>query len=209
MLPKRKEAEKELILAGKLNPGPWEEHARNVGKAAEYIASRCSNLDSNKAYILGILHDIGRRIGIVSIKHVIAGYEYAIEKGWDEVSRICMTHSYPIQDITTDIGKLDVSEMEYNRIDNFLKTTSYDDYDKLIILCDALALAQGFCLLEKRFIDTTRRYGVFPFTVDRWNATFEIKEYFEKQMSCSIYDVLPNVKETTFIDTPLWKPSNK
>lgn len=35
-----------------------------------------------------------------------------------------------------------------------------------------------------------RRYGTFSFTVERWNATFEIKEYFEQQMNCSIYDIL-------------------
>ena len=32
-----------------------------------------------------------------------------------------------------------------------------------------------------------------------------MKEYFEQQMNCSIYDILPNVKETTFIDVPLLK----
>ena len=58
-------------------------------------------------------------------------------------------------------------------------------------------------MLEKRFVNTTRRYGVFTFTVERWNATFEMKEYFEQQMGCSIYDVLPNIKETTFKDTLL------
>ena len=99
-----------------------------------------------------------------------------------------------------EIGKFDITEEEYNTIDQFLKSVTYDEYDKLIILCDSLATAHGFCLLEKRFVDTTRRYGIFPFTVDRWNAIIEIKEYFEKQIGCSVYDVLPNVKETTFID---------
>lgn len=200
MIPTRKQAEEELKLAGQLNPGLWEEHARNVGRAAEEITKHCKGIDSDKAYVLGCLHDIGRRVGIVGVKHIIAGYDYAIEKGWDEVARVCLTHSYPVQNITTEIGKFDITKEEYNRIDQFLKSVTYDEYDKLIILCDSLATAQGFCILEKRFVDTTRRYGVFPFTVDRWNATIEIKEYFEKQMGCSVYDVLPNVKETTFID---------
>jgi hypothetical protein len=47
---------------------------------------------------------------------------------------------------------------------------------------------------------------VDEYTVPRWNAVFQMKEYFEEKMGCSIYDVLPYVKETTFIDTPLWKP---
>ena len=78
-----------------------------------------------------------------------------------------------------------------------------------MIVCDSIADAEGFCMLEKRFVNTTRRYGIFPFTVERWNVTYEMKEYFEQQMNGSIYNILPNVKETTFIDVPLWKPPVK
>lgn len=36
----------------------------------------------------------------------------------------------------------------------------------------ALADVQGCRILEKRFVDTTRRYGAYPFTVARWNSTY-------------------------------------
>ncbi|MGL6173683.1 MAG: HDOD domain-containing protein, partial [Cellulosilyticaceae bacterium] len=79
----RIEAEQELKLAGQLNPGPWVEHSFNVGKAARNIAERCEKLDPEKAYIMGILHDIGRRVGVVSIpRHVYEGYQYTNSKGW-------------------------------------------------------------------------------------------------------------------------------
>lgn len=56
-------------------------------------------MDSEKAYVVGLLHDIGRRVGIVNIpKHVYEGYMYCMEKGWDEAARICMTHSYPMME---------------------------------------------------------------------------------------------------------------
>lgn len=43
----------------------------NVGIAARNIASKISGMDADKAYIVGMLHDIGRRVGIVNIpKHV-------------------------------------------------------------------------------------------------------------------------------------------
>jgi len=99
-----------------------------------------------------------------------------------------------------------MSEEESEFVRKYLNDITYDDYDKLLIVCDSLADSQGFCMLEKRFVNTTRRYGIFSFTVERWNTTFEMKEYFEQQMSCSIYDILPSIKETTFIDAPLWKP---
>ncbi len=207
MLPSIQEAEEALVIAGERNPGPWIEHSRNVGMAAKAIAEKCSSMDSNKAYIVGLLHDIGRRIGIVSIKHIIAGYDFSMKKGWDEVARICMTHSYPIQDDSKEIGHSDITEEERSRIRLFLNQVTYDRYDKLIILCDSLATAKGCCLLEKRFVDTTRRYGVFPFTIERWNATFAIKAEFETMMGCSLYDVLPDVKETTFLQEEIWVPT--
>jgi Predicted HD superfamily hydrolase len=206
MFPDRRMAEKELEIAGELNQGPWIEHSINVGLAAQMIAEKCKNLNPDKAYVLGLLHDIGRRYGVSARRHSIDGYRFMMEKGWDEVGRICVTHSYPVPDFDKEIGKNDMSDKERDFVRKYLNNITYDDYDKLLIVCDSLADAQGFCILEKRLVNTTRRYGTFPFTVERWNATFEMKEYFEHKMNCSIYDVLPNVKETTLIDAPLWKP---
>lgn len=204
MFPNREIAEKELEIAGQLNKGPWIQHSINVGLAAQIIAEKCRNINPDKAYVLGLLHDIGRRYGISAGKHVIDGYKFMMEKGWDEVARICLTHSFPIPDFDKQIGKNDMSEEESKFVRKYINDISYNDYDRLLILCDSLADAQGFCMLEKRFVDTTRRYGIFPFTLERWNATFEIKEYFEEQINCSIYDILPNIKESTFIDGRTW-----
>lgn len=41
------------------------------------------------------------------------------------------------------------------------------------------------------------RYGVHPYTVERWRAVFEIKAHFEKLMGCSIYDVLPGAAKNS------------
>jgi hypothetical protein len=53
--PSKEIAEKELQIAGRLNPGPWVEHSQNTGVACRSIAQRCLNLDADKAYILGIV----------------------------------------------------------------------------------------------------------------------------------------------------------
>ncbi|MEG0873651.1 MAG: HD domain-containing protein [Romboutsia sp.] len=203
MYPSIEMAKKELEIAGYLNPGPWIDHSINVALAAQMIAEKCSNLNSDKAYVLGLLHDIGRRYGVTAGRHVIDGYKFMIEKGWNDIGRICLTHSFPVHDFEKNIGKNDMSFEESEFVRKYINDITYDDYDRLIIMCDSLADAQGFCILEKRFVNTTRRYGAFPCTVERWNATFEIKEYFEQQINCSIYDILPNVKETTLIELPL------
>ena len=197
MCPNIDNAITELELAGQLNPGPWTNHSYNVANAAKIIAEN-SGMDSEKAFVCGLLHDIGRRTGIAAVRHIIDGYDYAVSKGWDEVARVCLTHSFPVKDIEADIGKKDISQEQYAFIKAYLNGLEYDDYDKLIILCDALADANGFCILEKRFIDTTRRYGIYPFSIDRWNKTYEYKEHFEKIIGKSLYSLLPDIEKCIY-----------
>ncbi|MDD3206254.1 MAG: HDOD domain-containing protein [Lachnospiraceae bacterium] len=191
-------AEIELEHAGILNPGQWIDHSRFVALACKNIALQCSDLSPEKAYCFGLLHDIGRYAGVTSEKHLIDGYRFCMKRGWEKAAQICISHAFMIQDIKTSIGTFDVSEDEYQFMDNFLKNIVYDDYDRLVQLCDALALPSGFCLLEKRFVDVAIRYGTPPVTVERWKKIIEIKEQFEKKINGSIYELLPGVIENSF-----------
>lgn len=193
-----KTAEKELEWAGRLNPGRWIEHSRFVALACKNIAAQCEDLSSDRAYCYGLLHDIGRYAGVTSEKHLIDGYRFCMERGWEKAAQICITHAFMIQDIKTSIGTFDMSEEDYRFMEGFIRGAAYDDYDRLVQLCDALALPTGFCLLEKRFVDVALRYGAPPFTVDRWRKTLEIKEMFERKIGGSIYKLLPGVIENSF-----------
>lgn len=192
--------EAKIILedSSKLNPGPWIEHSLNVGMAAELIAEYDIELDKNTALVLGMLHDIGRRYGITSMRHSIDGYKFAIERGYNLLARICITHSFPLKNINAVFGKWDCSDEEFKFVKDYLDDTHFSAYDKLIQLCDALALPTGYCLMEKRMLDVAIRHGVNKYTIEKWKATFEIKRYFEERIGRSIYSILPNVKENTF-----------
>jgi len=63
MLPTKEKAEEILKEAENCNPGPWGNHSRAAAHCAERIAFYCDDMDSNRAYILGLLHDIGRKFG--------------------------------------------------------------------------------------------------------------------------------------------------
>ena len=197
MLPDRIIAEKELEDAAKMNPGPWIMHSRNAAMAAERIAAACG-MDSESAYILGLLHDIGRCEGINANKHITDGYKYAISKGWDEVAKICLTHSFPIKDINALIGQMDMPPEDIVFLADYLQKTEYDDYDRLIILCDCLALPYGFCILEKRFIDTAIRYGIYDFLPERWKKYYEYKAYFEQKCGKNLYSLLPGIEKCIY-----------
>ena len=53
--------------AGVLNPGPSVVLSRYVAEAARNIATHLPPLDAETAYVLGLLHDIGRRVGVTGL----------------------------------------------------------------------------------------------------------------------------------------------
>lgn len=197
-VPTLDEAKILLEEANKLNPGPWVEHSLNVGRAAELIASYDSELDKNTALILGMLHDIGRRFGVTNERHSLDGYKFSMEKGYDLLARVSITHAYLCKNVDDICGKKDCTVEERNFMKKYLDSIEFTGYDRLIQLCDALALPSGFCLLEKRMLDVVMRYSFNEFTLEKWKTTFEIQKYFEERIGASIYSILPNVKETTF-----------
>lgn len=185
MMPTRAEAEKILEEAGRCNFGPWVNHSRITAKCAEKIAELCEDLDSEKAYILGLLHDIGRKFGVRHLGHVSDGYKYMMSLGYDEVAKICLTHSFNNSTIQEYIGKFDVSDEELELIETALAKVNMDDYDKLIQLCDALAGSDGVLNIEDRMRDVEQRYGYYP--QEKWNSNIRLKNYFEKKTRNNIY----------------------
>ena len=192
-------AEEALVQAHEANPGPWADHSRHVALACCNIAQRCPHLDGETAYIYGLLHDIGRYAGVTSERHLLDGYRYCMERDWEKAAQICISHAFMVKDISSSIGVFDMPEEDKRFMDEFVREATYDDYDLLVQLCDALALPTGFCLLEKRFIDVAIRYGTHPFTVERWKTVLDIKGHFEKIIGCSIYELLPGAIENSFL----------
>lgn len=203
----RTTAELELEKAGRSNPGPWVAHSRYVAEACRNIAAKCNHLSEEKAYLYGLLHDIGRYPGVTSERHLLDGYRLCKERGWDKAAQICISHAFMVQDISSSIGTFDMPDTDYEFMKQFIKDAVYDDYDRLVQLCDSLALPTGFCLLEKRFVDVALRYGTPPHTVTRWKKVLEIKDMFDNMINGSIYDLLPGVMENTFCTSI--SPSNK
>jgi len=197
-LPDRHQAELWLQEAGVLNPGPWIAHSRHVAEAAHNIAAHLFSLDPEAAYILGLLHDIGRRAGITGMRHVLDGYTFLIAAGYEDAARISLTHSFPNRDVREIFGDWDCTPEELAFIDDYLARVQYDDYDRLIQLCDSLAMADGFVLMEKRMLDVALRYGITAYSLPKWRTKFGIKADFERRMECSVYSLLPGVVENTF-----------
>lgn len=199
------QAEHELTVGEKLTPGNWALHSRVAAACARMIACRCA-LDADKSYIFGLLHDIGRRSGSWDSRHVFDGYDYMMTGPFapqPEIARICLTHSYPVKDIRNYAHLIKCTDAQRDFLLDFLDHTEYDDYDKLIQLCDAVSLPTGACIVEKRLIDVELRHGVHQGTVNKHRAFLVLKEYFDKLCGCNIYSFLPNVFENSIANLPL------
>ena len=192
MLPTRNTAEKLLQEAEKCNPGPWGNHSRTTAHCAEKIAQACGDMDTNKAYILGLLHDIGRKFGVRHLGHVSDGYTYMMTSGYDEVAKICLTHSFNNHTLSEYIGEIDTSPEETSLIESKLQSVHFDEYDRLIQLCDALAGSNGVLDIELRMADVKQRYGFYPKA--KWDRNIKLKNHFENKTGQNIYALVE--KET-------------
>ena len=193
------QAQRELQQAAAMNPGPWIAHSQSVAENARLIAQR-AGMDEQRAYLFGLLHDIGRRAGVTGIRHIFDGYDYMTALGQPEVARICLTHSFPLPDIRAFNGRMDCTGEQLAFLRDFLSRNPYDDYDRLIQLCDAISLPSGACIVEKRLIDVALRHGVTELSIEKWKAFLQLKKLFDHKCGCSIYSLLPGVLENSSVD---------
>lgn len=111
---------------GKTEHDGWIDHSICVGNSAGVIAGAL-NLDVEYARTLGYIHDIGKLVGPFH-KHVINGYNYLKELGYDEkYYNVCLTHSYLNNDVMCTAGGIP-SDIPFRT--EFIKNHEYTIYEK-------------------------------------------------------------------------------
>ncbi len=166
-------------------------HTRGVARFAKTIAEKIPELDTQKAYILGLLHDYGKRINESEEKrfHGQEGYEEMTALGYDDVARICLTHTFHIKDF---------SDEEYNYSAGWLcwakeklKLLTYNDYDRLIQLCDMLTEGFNFVTIEQRAEGIAGRYHLTDKQKQNLiSDTLPLKQHFDNLCGEDIYTLL-------------------
>ena len=198
----RGQAHELLLWAHAQNPGPWLGHSQTAAKAAEKLANACG-LDAEQAYIMGLLHDIGRYEGIRGLHHVIAGFELMMQKGHPEIARICLTHSFPLPEIDAYTGPLDCTSTEMQFLKKAISKTEPNNYDRLIQLCDALAMPGGVSTIEDRLFEGHLRHGFNDYTQRKWQAFISLKKEFDTRCGMNIYQLFRDeIMNRIFGNTP-------
>ena len=182
----REQAERLLCEAAQLNPGAWVEHSRIVAALAEKNAAK-AGLDRDRAYCFGLLHDIGRRGGTMQARHAIEGYRFLSALGFQDAARICMTHTFQFQNADAIYDTWDCTAEEKEFVKNYLDSIVYDDYDRLIQLCDALSTNVGNVFAEQKMVSSVMKFGFRDTTLQKWQAILDLKVYFDAKTGIVIY----------------------
>ena len=193
-------------VGGAIMPQAKIRHSYAVANCAKKIAQRCG-LDGEKAYVLGLLHDIGYHMGLS--QHPIKGYLYLKDLGVDsEYANICLTHSFLCgnPNFTAD-GLLVVDgevkpnsiipykeEMQKRFFLNFLQNHKYTEYEHIINVCD-LMCTDKIIGLEARLADLIERKGEFVTTKNHCAVAKAMVKQLEEKMCISMEQLFPEMKE--------------
>lgn len=164
-------------------------HYQNVAFVAATIAEH-AGLNPQKAYILGLLHDFGEYIEktIPNTFHGTAGYDEMMAKGFDEVARTCLSHSFFNADFTPD-NFLSYNAEQIVRAAVLLKQQGFDEYDYLIHLADLMGISQGIETLENRIQKLADKYRLSADDVkNKLIEAHKLKAYFDAKCGCDIYE---------------------
>ena len=165
----------------------------SAGKIAKALVEKGINVDVDKAITLGYVHDIGKYNGD-SAGHVMRGYEYLKEKGYDdEYCNICLTHSYLNNDVLCTAGGIP-DDIPFRT--EFIKNYEYTIEEKIINLCDLMCPQDNkVYTIDKRLIDIMIRKGAYSNTQYHIKETYKLKDYFDSLLGYNLYDLFPEIKE--------------
>lgn len=200
-IPSRQEAQKLFAdIAAKLDvcdlqqgkePQTSRIHFQNVASCAYKIATKISHLDEEKAYILGLLHDYGQLEETLDKNkfHGTAGYDLMMQKGYDEVAKICLTHSFPEYDFKPE--RFTYNQKEVIRARKIINNLTYDDYDLLIQYSDMLSCGKKITDLKSRIKYILKTYHTTRTDAKiRYKTMLKIKHHFDTLCGKDTYKLL-------------------
>lgn len=163
-------------------------HYQNVAYVASKIAEQ-TEMDIEKAYVLGLLHDYGEYIEdtISGTFHGTAGYDEMLKLGFDEVAKVCLSHSFFDSSFSPeDFPAYEAKEIE--RASAILKEKEFDEYDKLIHLADLMSPCGEIDTIENRILKLSEKYHIPSEKAQQMlKQGLELKNLFDNKCKKDIY----------------------
>lgn len=165
-------------------------HTRGVARFSALLA-KAFDIDPEKAYILGLLHDYGKRNDDYksNIFHGLDGYYEMQRMGYDDVARICLTHTFREKDFDNEDYSYPNQWLEDCR--QLLKPYSYDDYDHIVQYADMFFEGLNIVRLEDRIAGIAGRYKISPHQLKNLSdSVFKLKKIIDERCGCDSYQIL-------------------
>ena len=164
-------------------------HVFNVAKIAENIAAQTQTLNPETAYVLGLLHDIGRIKDetVTKVPHSLEGYNYLRKIGYPDVAPICITHNFIDPNIKADDFPT-YDEKSFKFAQNYLKKIKYNDYDRLIQLADLFSRGKEIMSIRQRLDKNKQFYHIKNLSYE--DKAFDLRDYFNKKYQIDVEQIV-------------------
>ncbi|MBR1604818.1 MAG: HD domain-containing protein [Alphaproteobacteria bacterium] len=168
-------------------------HIYNVAKIAEAIAEHTNGLlDSETAYNIGLLHDIGRIKDetITKVPHGIEGFNYLNKIGYPELAPICITHNFIDKDIKqSDYPTYSPELFAWTK--EYLSHIEYSDYDRLIQLADLFSRGKEILSIRQR-LDKNKSFYHIP-NLSYEDKAFALRDYFDNKYHIDVEQIVADL----------------
>ena len=155
-IPNKDKVRNMLDEAFKKNPGDWIIHSHIIGKTSEKIAGELG-LDTEIAYAVGALHDIGKGYGYSQMAHMVEGYRILRFESYFYPARIALCHGFVTGDISSYHGEVNITDRDEDFVKKYLNKRELDSYEKIVILLDNLIKDKYLGLEEREVLRNTQR----------------------------------------------------
>ena len=167
-------------------------HTQGIAFVARIIASHIPDMNPEKAYICGLLHDYGKKYDEKKIGrfHGLIGYHELQAEGFSLPARICLTHTFPEKKILfSDFPSYPQKDLE--ECQKILNELEYNDYDRLIQFADRLFEGLSMVPFAKRAKAIGERYHLSESIVNKLIADGQkLKDFLDKRCGMDIYKII-------------------
>ncbi len=172
-------------------------HVFNVAKIARAIARQTGgSLNPEKAYILGLLHDVGRIKDetVTKIPHGIEGFRYLTRLGYPGVAPVCLTHNFIDKDIKAGDYPT-YSPKLFEQTKQFLSEIEYNDYDRLIQLGDLFSRGKEILSIRQRLDKNKQFYKIKNLSYE--DKAFALRDYFDDKFGIDVEKIVADTFDLT------------
>mgnify|MGYP002751423118 CR=1 FL=1 len=189
---------RDYALAKGREPGTWymfHNHVYGVALLAKEIAALTKDLNPERAYVMGLMHDAGKmREDFEKRFHGIIGYELLKEEDF-EAARASLLHMFGFDKFPPyeKVAKMFFdNHKDYDFVCDFAVRNPLNDYDRLIQMADAMADKRGLVTMEQRAADYAVRYHQ-PVSPEMFGSRMALKQYFDKKTGVDIYSLFEKI----------------